>query len=479
MNAKLFKKIIAVILAFTVVLVPTLAVSAAEPVQPVAAAAERAPYILVRGFMSADIYADKTDPSSDIVWPPAKKAIIPAVFKVLPSLIGVLITKNYTGFCDKAFPIINDLLTTACLDNSGKPSNGSGVIRDYPTAEEIAKGEILEFKYDWRLDPTDIAAELDKFVNYVCETSGSEKVCVECRSFGGLVTLTYAGLYGTDKIQSVVFNASALFGAGFSGELFNGRMTFDGKALTEFLRAAFAFNDKKDFLNGLFAVLYKIGLTDKICNFLNGLVEKEGERLLRDCLFPLFGRWPSPWAMVSKKNVESSYDFIFGTVFPADSTEYAGLMAAIKNFDEKIRQNREKILNDINENCNLYIISKHGYCSMFLTPEWNKVGDMVIECENSSLGAVVAPCGEKLSDSQLAGKDSAFVSPDRNIDASTCMFPEQTWFIKDITHSKMVDSTLEFVEALLYHDGQATVDTLDGYTRFMVLDDNLVLKPAT
>lgn len=476
MKSGIFRKVLAIVLALSMALVPVLSASAAETVTEQQSA--KAPYILIRGFMSSDIYAVKGDDSSDKVWPPTTKEIVPAVFKLLPSLFRVILTKNYGKFTDKALPIINDLLFSACLDESGKPSNGSGIAWEYPSDEEIKAGTDLEFKYDWRLDPTEIAVELDKFIDHVSEVSGSEKVCLECRSFGGVVALTYAGLYGSDKIQSIVFNASAVYGAGFSGELFNGRMTFDADALTEFLKAAFAFNKSEKFLNGLFAFLNKIGTTDRICNFLNGLLEEEGETLLRESLFPLFGCWPSTWAMISDKNVDSSYDFVFGTVFP-ESAKYDGLKKTVKNFDTVIRKHRVDILNDLNENCNLYVISKHGFCSMFLTPEWDNVGDMVIECENSSFGATVAPYGETLSAAQLSGKDKKYVSPDKKIDASTCLYPEQTWFIENLTHSKVFDSSLDFTKALLYHDGQATVDTMAGYSRFMILEeDGYTLVPA-
>ncbi len=468
MKSKLTKRIISLVLALTLALLPAAAAFGADVAQPAEA---KAPYILIRGFMSSDIYAEKGNPDSEKIWGPATNKIVPAVFKLLPSLMGLIITKNYNRFADKAFPVVNELLFPACLDASGNPSNGSGIAWEYPSAEEIKNGADLEFKYDWRLDPTDIVVELDKFVNYVTEVSGSEKVCFECRSFGGVVALTYAGIYGCDKIQSIVFNASAVFGAGFAGELFEGKMTFDDEALTEFFKAVFSYNKNEKLLNGLFAFLKKTGFTGRLCKLLNGLLEECGERLLRESLFPLFGCWPSTWAMAGEDYFADSYDFVFNTVFAGNNSAYAGLMEKVNNFENTIRKNKVEILNEINENCNLYVIAKHGFCSMFMTEAWSNPGDMVLECDDTAFGATVAPYGEKLPDSALAGKDAKYISPAKNIDASTCLFPEQTWFIENITHSKVTDSTLAFTKALLYNDGQGTVDSMSGYSRFMVIDE--------
>ena len=466
MKSKFAKRTVSLMLALLLVLIPFSAVFAVS-VQNEA----KTPYILIRGFMSSTIYADKDDPDSEQVWPPKTGDIVSTVFKVLPSLLNVIITKNFDRFSDKGLPIITDLLMAAGLDESGNASNGTGPHFIYPSAEEIRSGKDLEFLYDWRLDPTEIAPELDKFISYVTEAAGTDKVCIECRSFGGVIALTYAGIYGSEKIKNIVFNASAVYGAGFAGGLFNGGMTFDEEALSEFLKAAFAYNKNEKLLNGLFGFLGKIGLMGKVCGFLNDFIAESGDRLMKESLFPVFGCWPSTWAMVSSDAYDNADNFVYNTLFAGDN-KYAGLREKAENFDSLIRQNREDILADINENSGLYIISKHGFCSMFMTDAWTVPGDMVLECEDTSFGATVAPYGKALGDAELAGTDAEYISPAKNINASTCLYPEQTWFIENVTHSKVFDEVFDFTKKLLYSDEQLTVAAMkaDGYARFMYLD---------
>ena len=61
-----------------------------------------------------------------------------------------------------------------------------------------------------------------------------------------------------------------------------------------------------------------------------------------------------------------------------------------------------------------------------------------------------------------------YISPDDNINAAACMFPEQTWFIRGLTHSAWSDYLDEFTQTLLYHDGQATVETFAEYPRWLL-----------
>ena len=111
------------------------------------------------------------------------------------------------------------------------------------------------------------------------------------------------------------------------------------------------------------------------------------------------------------------------------------------------------------------LFSRYGYSSIPIVPSYTRLTDSVIDTKYSSFGATTAEYGSKLSDADIAGKDPAYISPDRMI-ASTCLFPEQTWFFKDFPHSTNAPLD-DMIETLLYTDFQATVDTYEEYPRFM------------
>ena len=50
------------------------------------------------------------------------------------------------------------------------------------------------------------------------------------------------------------------------------------------------------------------------------------------------------------------------------------------------------------------------------------------------------------------------ISPDNCVDASTCLFPFNTWFIKGLSHSEKNDAYYNLINTVLYED-------LDVFTR--------------
>ena len=99
-------------------------------------------------------------------------------------------------------------------------------------------------------------------------------------------------------------------------------------------------------------------------------------------------------------------------------------------------------------------------------------GDMVLETELMSAGATVAPYGKTLGDDyvpEIPGK----LSPDKVIDASTCLLPENTWFIKDAPHVPCTygSELAEMLFWLLSYEGQPTVSTNELYPQFQYADE--------
>lgn len=432
------------------------------------------PYIHVVGLMTSDIYENPDDPDSPTVWPPQTKNIVGGVAKLLPALVMLGITKNYDRFADRLVPALNGVLEPAFLSIDGEKTNTSGARCEYPARDEIKPNSKLWFDYDWRVDPFETAAQLDKFIDYVLDCSGCEQVVLECHSFGGVVTYTYASVYGTSKVRSFLFNASAVYGETFTGDLCQGKLVLDPDALTEYLKGAFAHGDGEKFLNGLFAFLNKVGITDAICGAVNRIVEHSHDTLYEGTILPMFANWPSIWSMVTDEMYEDSVDYIFNGFYKRDGADHSKMLEKVEKFHNTVAVNREEILKNINETSNLYVVCRYGYCSMFCTPSWRISNDMIIDARYASFGATAAPYGESFGADYLSGRDEKYISPKKNIDASTCLFPEQTWFIDDYMHMRSYPN--DMFERLLYCRDQATVDTFGQYPRFLrYTDDDTVV----
>ena len=74
------------------------------------------------------------------------------------------------------------------------------------------------------------------------------------------------------------------------------------------------------------------------------------------------------------------------------------------------------------------------------------------------------------------------MSPDRVIDASTCLFPEQVWFFREVAHiGTFYESDFNaFVFWLLEQEEQPTVWTDADHPQFMAAGDaGMTLHPTT
>ena len=435
---------------------------------------ERVPVVCVPGFMGSDIYRDVNDLGKGLAWPPATADILNAVKGSLPALARYAVDRDADKLCDDVIPRVNALFEEIELDENGEPKGNTGAITAYPPANEVEKGGSYTFSYDWRIDPMEAASQLRDFIEYICESAGSDRVAVECHSYGGVVTLSYITLFGDARLKSVVFNSTAVFGESFNGGLLSGQMTLSGDAIVKYMRYAFSENEYQALLNGLFEMLGRAGLLDLVCDRGNKLTAELSPRVVPESIAPLFAGWLSVWSMIPEEFLDGAMKYVFEDCYPDGS--HAGLKEKVESFNTLVRPYKTETLTALNEAINVYVIARYGWSSMPLTPYYNNQSDGSIDLKYASFGATCAEYGETLPDDYLAGADKAYISPDRSFDASTCLFPEQTWFIRDLTHSGSTAGFPEFVRTLLDSGEQETVGTLTGYSRFMVNADGALRK---
>ncbi len=434
------------------------------------------PKVYVPGFMSTTVYVDASDPDSEQAWPLSTNSILTFVKNLALPISELATNGDWNKFADSIVPFAEELFEPVTYGYSGEAVNTSGIRFEYPEPNDAKESSYFRFGYDWRADPLQSASELNDYINYILEQTGAEKVVMECHSLGGIIALSYFKLFGTASVKSIVLDSTAIYGETYTGEMLSGEINVNDKALNYYLDYAFDGMSVDTLLSMLIGTLTDAGAIGFVCDYANDILELIYDRLELSAM-AIFANWPTIWAMIPDEMLSDAEQHIFGDVYKNANVDYSELQAKVTAYNETVRKDKTQTLRAVNNNLNLYVISRTGYSSLPMTASWENLSDGVIDTKNNSFGATTAKYKETLN-----VPASEYLSPDKNIDASTSLFPEQTWFIKNIKHSETFDCLDVFYEELLYYDGQATVNTFAEYPRYMELDrsnDALVADNGT
>lgn len=122
---------------------------------------------------------------------------------------------------------------------------------------------------------------------------------------------------------------------------------------------------------------------------------------------------------------------------------------------------------------NLAIVSKYGTQMIPVIKDEGVLADNYVSVSKSSFGATTSTIYDTLSEEYIAERTAAgygkYISPDKQIDASTCLFPDYTWFIKNCEHGNYPWEEKRLVLAVIDANEQLTTEDFK-YTQFSVFD---------
>ncbi|MGN1117410.1 MAG: hypothetical protein ACI4RU_02260, partial [Acutalibacteraceae bacterium] len=132
---------------------------------------------------------------------------------------------------------------------------------------------------------------------------------------------------------------------------------------------------------------------------------------------------------------------------------------------------------------NICIISKYGNQMVPVLKDGSLVGDEYVSAYRSSFGATTSNIYTTLSDEYIAQQNEKglgrYISPDKQIDASTCLFPDYTWFFKGVSHGHYTRAEVDLLMTVIDADRQLTIDDFD-WTQFVVFDyETEIAEPMT
>ena len=100
--------------------------------------------------------------------------------------------------------------------------------------------------------------------------------------------------------------------------------------------------------------------------------------------------------------------------------------------------------------------------------------DALASLEHATFGAKVAKVGTTLSDEYIAERVSEgkgkYISPDKQVDVSTAIFPDTTWVVKNCHHN-YANIVFDLAKEFCLNDN-VTVDSCSNkFSQFMVYDE--------
>ena len=419
------------------------------------------------------------------------------IFAMLGNMLkGAIIDKNEDFFIDGVIDFVWSLMGDIASDKDGSSLNKDVTAEYYTkalseydledefgyqtesgmahTAAEIAGDEhAYFFNYDWRLSPEELACELNDLIETAKKDSGKDKVKIVCASMGGMVTTAYLYYYGSKSVDSCIYLCAAHNGTYVAGSAMNGNIELVPEAMNNIFSSLASGNGA--FVDFLMKVLNKAGVYKLLAWLLNKFVENNIDKVYDEVLRDIFATSVGLWALCPDEYFDSGVDFIFS----GHEKEYPVLLEKLEECGKFVKSTEETIAKAEKDGVKIAFITNYNMGLVPVYPESVLQGDLVLEAELTSNYATFAPQGQTLSEDYLKVADSRYVSPLKEIDASTALYKDSTWFIRDASHVACDYGTQysDFVFALLMSDKQPTLAAFPQYPQFMQADSELNIQP--
>lgn len=429
------------------------------------------PIVYVIGKVDT-IYKDKDDPNSKVIYPVSLDNIDAKKFETLAEKFTYAYThtssdKAWDDYCDSMYDIISDMFSELALGPDGLPKDNSGIIWNWKSELKDTKENGVyglydyTFHYDWRLDMFSNAKLLNEYINAVLKTTGAKKCILVSRCYGCNLVAAYFQKYGSSKIDTNVLYCSTAMGSVVCGEMFSGKVKLNSDGVSQYIDELFG-------INPITAILAKVFNSSELgvkltSAFVNTIYGKISDRLMPKGLITSFASMPGYWSMVGTEYFTKAKNYVFGKSGSEDRTTYSKLITKINNYNKKVTKNVKTIFQDAYNNGTKYAnITKYGNQIVPAVESCDYIGDGIVEVPSASLGATCVNRNETFSNDYINHAidigSYKYISPQYNIDASSALFPDYTWFAEGVEHFDFPESVDKLILAIARYDGPGQMD---------------------
>ena len=476
------KKLICFILSLTIILSLASPAFAANECK-----CEILPVVYVPGF-GAGIHLNPESDDYETLFPPQQEAIDAALPDIIKAVICGLIFRQYDKFGTYAIKAASALLGgIACNPDGTSPENIGVRLSDptyydthqntkyeFSTVDDVENPGEYYFGYDWRLDPIENAKKLKIFIDKVKAVTGHNEIVLSSHSQGNTVVTSYLHLYGNEGIAKLVLLSPAYQGLSLVGALLTRKATVENKGdeVVEFIKGIMDYSDPTNqLIIALVSSLNKVGILNCLLGRLQDILDSQLDRVFDEFLIDCMGTMPGVWSFVPAHQYEEAKVKTFRGL-----EKYAELERKTDFYHYNIKTKTTEILDTAKANGTAIIITA-GYdiSNIPVTCESATHSDFLIDTKNMSIGATCSPIGDTLGEDYKQAKTECghnHVSADNKIDASTCCYPEYTWFIKGNPHNEFNEAYREFITWAILFNGQPTVHSNEKYPQFISVKNN-------
>ncbi|MDD6729234.1 MAG: hypothetical protein PUE08_08470 [Eubacteriales bacterium] len=495
---KLLTKIICTVLAVVMVFSCTTVAFAGNTVTPV---------VIVHGLGGSPIYKNPQSDSRELLG----SFDIGSLFTSNKDAVDLVVDAAYGKLDDPAklikaaARIMGDYAEMGC-DKNGNPLPDTGIANywtdslanhtDFLQSEtssepalcraicdKIGAQNAYAFNYDWRIDAYETGEKLDEFIELVKNQTGKSKVTLIGASEGTDIISAYIDSHKNDnEVEKVVFLNGAFNGVGVC-RLFAMDFVLDKKVIQSYIKNVTTTMRNKDFdMTRLTWLADSAGDTiENVCVLFNKIVNDPEllKMLYNEALYPILGSIPAYWEFIPYNVYDTAVEKTSAIGFLDKSS---GLFSKIQRYHGIQGRLVSNIAELKNKGVQIAIVANYGLPAVPVTSDCYTQSDALIETKYASLGATTANVGKTLPLSKTS--KNKYASPDEIIDASTCAFPDNTWFFKGVQHVAYWygSQACNFIAELVTTDAPLTISSiksLTGKTQFIGTDDNLNFAELT
>lgn len=423
---------------------------------------------------------------------------------LLPFLAEGMLMDKWDNYGKAIYDELSPLFKEMALDENGNAQFGTVVSPEAMWDAEYRAGidfgadgrefDTLDYKfcYDYRLSPYDNVDRLHDYVLKVMDTTGYDEVCLSAKCMGGSLLNAYLERYGSlGHVKKVFYGDVLSNGHSLISDMFSGKITFNDAYTQLYVKqleycgetgegtglaiSQLAF----EIVNRTVDLFTQTGTVDILLGSVENLYNKLYQALVPALVLATgMGTMPNYWVSVYEKDMDTALNLIFGKDGSESRKKYAGVIEKIQYYREHVSADLPAFYEKINKEYKIEVgvMGRYGFVNMPVVEHYDELNDGLVGLQDASFGATCATPITTLTDSYIAGRiaedadNAKYISPDKMVDASTCIFPETTWIVKNSHHDDKVEIFRYLAKYYLSYSNVTVSSNSRGISQFLMED---------